>query len=107
MIFIHISKTMLEKIPNVSSVTNFLRNHKEILKKVSDSQEAILLLNHNNPVCVMISVREYNRFTKNYKQLDDEKRVYKMLEEEKWMEHLRQNADFNDDGDLSDRATPE
>lgn len=90
---------MIEKIPNTSSITIFLKEYKKILEKVIKKQETLLLLNHNTPLCVILSVGEYNRLAANYKELEDERRVQKLFEWEKHRQELFAKPDWEGEED--------
>ena len=84
---------MLEKIPTTYSIRNFGKNPTKCIQEVAEKNEPILLLNHNKPVAVVISIREYNRLSTEYHDLDDYKRMKKILEQEKWLEDLKKGYD--------------
>lgn len=83
---------MFEKIPNTCSVKAFLQSYASFLRDIQSTREPLILTKYGIPHYVIISVRDYNQFTKRYKDLEIDQRVNEELKWEKTYEEIRKNS---------------
>ena len=85
---------MLEKIPKTSNIKNFLQNYKKIIAEIEKTNDPVLLFSHNQPLCVLVSLREYNSFVSKFHDLHDYRKIQQFLRIEKLYENFEKSSEF-------------
>lgn len=85
---------MIQLIPKTTGIRGFLKRYKNFIKEMKDTNEPLILLNHSEPECVMLSVKEYNRLAKLVEESQDIERVEKIIEKEKHVKGISINDMF-------------
>lgn len=85
---------MFEKIPKTSNIKNFLRNYKKVIAEIEATSDPVLLFNHNQPLCVLMSLREYNSFVSKFHDLHDYRKIQQLLRIERLYDDFEKSPEF-------------